>query len=112
MRLMGGDVDPDRDRDQMVLLWIGSTPAVRWMDGCCVGQQTDETSGNVPCPRPDCGNDDAYNGLRTRCVALSLPTNMTMLRKQGQTTCIQQKETATMQKVTPSWSSYFRLNYK
>ncbi|VEL32493.1 unnamed protein product [Protopolystoma xenopodis] len=45
-----------------------------------------ETSGNVPCPRSYSGNDVAYNGLRTRCVPLSLPINMTELRKQGQTT--------------------------
>ncbi|VEL27539.1 unnamed protein product [Protopolystoma xenopodis] len=47
-----------------------------------------ESSGNVPRPRSDSGNNDAYNGLRTRCVHLSLPTNMTELRKQGQTTSI------------------------
>ncbi|VEL18629.1 unnamed protein product [Protopolystoma xenopodis] len=45
-----------------------------------------ETSGNIPHPRSDFGNDRAYNGLRTRFVPLSLPTNMTKLRKQGQTT--------------------------
>ncbi|VEL38638.1 unnamed protein product [Protopolystoma xenopodis] len=37
-----------------------------------------ETSGNVPHPRFDFGNDDAYIVLRTRCVHLS----MTKLRKQ------------------------------
>ncbi|VEL30408.1 unnamed protein product [Protopolystoma xenopodis] len=65
-----------------------------------------ETSGNVPRPRSYSGNDAAYNGLRTRCVPLSLPTNMTKLRKKGQTTSIQRKETATTEKATPSWSSY------
>ncbi|VEL42906.1 unnamed protein product [Protopolystoma xenopodis] len=45
-----------------------------------------ERSGNVPHPRSYSGN--AYNGLRTRCVPLSLPTNITELRKQGQTTSI------------------------
>ncbi|VEL44276.1 unnamed protein product [Protopolystoma xenopodis] len=63
-------------------------------------------SGNVPRPRSDFGNEYAYNGLRTRCVPLSLSTNMTKLRKQVQTTFIQRKETATTQKATPSWSSY------
>ncbi|VEL42044.1 unnamed protein product [Protopolystoma xenopodis] len=66
-----------------------------------------EASWNVPPPRSDFGNDYAYNGLR--CVTLSLPTNMTELRKQGQTTSIQRKVTATTRKDTPSWSSYFRL---
>ncbi|VEL31995.1 unnamed protein product, partial [Protopolystoma xenopodis] len=47
-----------------------------------------ETSGNVARPRYDFGNDHAYNGLRTRCVPLSLPTNMTKLRKHDQTTSI------------------------
>ncbi|VEL18011.1 unnamed protein product [Protopolystoma xenopodis] len=61
-----------------------------------------ETSGNVSPPRSYSGNDDAYNGLGTRCVPLSLPTNMTKFRKQGKTTSIQQKETATTQKTTPS----------
>ncbi|VEL13314.1 unnamed protein product [Protopolystoma xenopodis] len=45
-----------------------------------------ETFENVPRPRFNFGNDHADNELRTRCVRLSLPTNMTMLRKQGQTT--------------------------
>ncbi|VEL19210.1 unnamed protein product [Protopolystoma xenopodis] len=45
-----------------------------------------ETTGNVPRPRSDSGNDDAYNGLRTRCVPLSLPSNILKLRKRGQTT--------------------------
>ncbi|VEL41609.1 unnamed protein product [Protopolystoma xenopodis] len=44
-----------------------------------------ETFGNVPRPWSYSGNDDADNGLRTICVPLSLPANMTMLRKQGQT---------------------------
>ncbi|VEL32660.1 unnamed protein product [Protopolystoma xenopodis] len=48
-----------------------------------------ETSGNLSRPRSDFGNDHAYNGLRTRCVPLSLPTNMAKLRKQSQTTSIQ-----------------------
>ncbi|VEL36860.1 unnamed protein product [Protopolystoma xenopodis] len=48
-----------------------------------------ETLGNVPRPRFNFGNDDADNGLRTRCVLLCLPANMTMLRKKGQTTSIQ-----------------------
>ncbi|VEL30271.1 unnamed protein product [Protopolystoma xenopodis] len=48
-----------------------------------------ETSGNVPRPRSYSGNDAADNGPRTRCVPISLPTNMIMLRKQGQTTSIQ-----------------------
>ncbi|VEL32041.1 unnamed protein product [Protopolystoma xenopodis] len=43
-----------------------------------------ETSGNVPIPRSDSGNDHVYYGLRTRCVPLGLPANMTKLRKQGQ----------------------------
>ncbi|VEL34158.1 unnamed protein product [Protopolystoma xenopodis] len=47
-----------------------------------------ETSGNVPCLRSYSGNDDAYYGLRTGCVPLSLPTNMIELRNQGQTTSI------------------------
>ncbi|VEL43323.1 unnamed protein product [Protopolystoma xenopodis] len=38
-----------------------------------------ETSGNVLRPRSYSGNDNAYNGLRTRCVFLSLPTNVTKL---------------------------------
>ncbi|VEL29534.1 unnamed protein product [Protopolystoma xenopodis] len=45
-----------------------------------------DTFGDVPRPRFNFGNEHADNGLRTRCVPLSLPTNMTMLRKQGQTT--------------------------
>ncbi|VEL23870.1 unnamed protein product [Protopolystoma xenopodis] len=65
-----------------------------------------ETSGNVPRKRSSSGNLDSHNGLRTRCVPLSLPANMTKLRKQSQTTSIQRKETATTQKTTPSWSSY------
>ncbi|VEL30650.1 unnamed protein product [Protopolystoma xenopodis] len=65
-----------------------------------------EMSGNVPRPRSDFGNDHAYNALRTRCVPLSLPTNMTKLRKQGQTASIQRKKTTTTQKASPSWSSY------
>ncbi|VEL21546.1 unnamed protein product [Protopolystoma xenopodis] len=32
-----------------------------------------ETFGNVPPPRFNFGNDHADNGLRTRCVPLSLP---------------------------------------
>ncbi|VEL39623.1 unnamed protein product [Protopolystoma xenopodis] len=36
-----------------------------------------KTSGNVPRPWSYSGNDDAYNGLRTKCVPLTLPTNMT-----------------------------------
>ncbi|VEL18285.1 unnamed protein product [Protopolystoma xenopodis] len=36
-----------------------------------------KTSGNVPDPRSDCGNDNAYNGLRTRRVPLRLHTNIT-----------------------------------
>ncbi|VEL38985.1 unnamed protein product [Protopolystoma xenopodis] len=67
-----------------------------------------ETFGNVPRRLFDFGNDHADNGLRTRCVPLSHPTNMTTLRKQGQTTSIKRKETATTQKSTPSWSSYLR----
>ncbi|VEL22687.1 unnamed protein product [Protopolystoma xenopodis] len=47
-----------------------------------------KTSRNVPRTRSYSGNDDAYNGLLTRCVLLSLPNNMTELRKQGQTTSI------------------------
>ncbi|VEL39451.1 unnamed protein product [Protopolystoma xenopodis] len=45
-----------------------------------------ETFGNVPRPLFNFGNDHADNELRTRCIPLSVPTNMTMLRKQGQTT--------------------------
>ncbi|VEL29148.1 unnamed protein product [Protopolystoma xenopodis] len=45
-----------------------------------------ETSGNVPRPRSDFGNDEAYNGLQTRCVPLSFPINATKLGKRGQTT--------------------------
>ncbi|VEL21474.1 unnamed protein product [Protopolystoma xenopodis] len=44
-----------------------------------------ERSGNVPSPRSDSGNDNAYYELRTRCVSLALSANMTKLRKQGQT---------------------------
>ncbi|VEL22338.1 unnamed protein product [Protopolystoma xenopodis] len=40
-----------------------------------------ETSGNVPRPRSFSGTNYADNGLRTRCVPLSLPTNMTKLRR-------------------------------
>ncbi|VEL28158.1 unnamed protein product [Protopolystoma xenopodis] len=89
-----------------------------WAAGCLRGWYEDqdgmadhadhdavETSGKVPGLRSDFGNDEAYNGLRTRCVPLSRPTNMTKLRKQGQTTSIQRKQTATTQKTTPSWSS-------
>ncbi|VEL10874.1 unnamed protein product [Protopolystoma xenopodis] len=47
-----------------------------------------ETSGKVPCPRLDFENDHVYNGLRTRCVFLSPPINMTKLRRQGQKTSI------------------------
>ncbi|VEL15942.1 unnamed protein product [Protopolystoma xenopodis] len=36
-----------------------------------------ETSGNVPRPRSYSGNDAADNGPRTRCVPISLSTNMT-----------------------------------
>ncbi|VEL36805.1 unnamed protein product, partial [Protopolystoma xenopodis] len=43
---------------------------------------------NVPRPRFNFGNDHADNGLRTTCVPLSLPTIMTKLRKQAQTTSI------------------------
>ncbi|VEL18842.1 unnamed protein product [Protopolystoma xenopodis] len=50
---------------------------------------TGETSENVPRLRSDFGNDHAYNGLRTRCVPICLPTNMTKLRKQGQQTSMQ-----------------------
>ncbi|VEL34283.1 unnamed protein product [Protopolystoma xenopodis] len=64
-----------------------------------------ETSGNVPRPRSDFENDHAHNGLWTRLVPLSLPANMTELRKQDQTTSVQRKETATIQKATPSESS-------
>ncbi|VEL24001.1 unnamed protein product [Protopolystoma xenopodis] len=67
-----------------------------------------ETFGNDPRLRFNFGNDQADNERRTRCVPISLPTNRTMLRKQGQTTFIQRKETATTQKATPSWSSYLR----
>ncbi|VEL13350.1 unnamed protein product [Protopolystoma xenopodis] len=45
-----------------------------------------ETFGNISFPRFYFGNDHADNGLRIRCVPLSLPTNMTKLRKQDQTT--------------------------
>ncbi|VEL10547.1 unnamed protein product [Protopolystoma xenopodis] len=65
-----------------------------------------EASGNVPPPGSDFGNDYTYNGLCTRCVPLSLPTNMTKSITQGETTSMQRKETATIQKATPSWSSY------
>ncbi|VEL07483.1 unnamed protein product [Protopolystoma xenopodis] len=68
-----------------------------------------ETSGKVPRPRYYSGNDHAYNGLRTRCVPLSLPTNMIKLRKQGQTTSKQRNETAAIQKATASWCSYNEL---
>ncbi|VEL30182.1 unnamed protein product [Protopolystoma xenopodis] len=37
-----------------------------------------ETSGNVPRPRSYFGNDHADNGPRTRCVPISLPTNVTI----------------------------------
>ncbi|VEL29507.1 unnamed protein product [Protopolystoma xenopodis] len=45
-----------------------------------------ETSGNVPRPRSYSENDHAYYGLRTRCVTLSLSTNVVKLRRQGQST--------------------------
>ncbi|VEL23830.1 unnamed protein product [Protopolystoma xenopodis] len=48
-----------------------------------------EMSGNVPRSRSNSGNDDAYNGLRTTFVLLSLPTNVNKFGKQGQTTSIQ-----------------------
>ncbi|VEL12124.1 unnamed protein product [Protopolystoma xenopodis] len=41
-----------------------------------------EMSGIVPHPRSDFGNYHAYNGLWTRWVLLSLPTNISKLRKQ------------------------------
>ncbi|VEL31636.1 unnamed protein product [Protopolystoma xenopodis] len=47
-----------------------------------------DPSWSVPRPRSYSGNDEAYNGLRIRCVPLSLPTNMTKLRKQGQSTSV------------------------
>ncbi|VEL17836.1 unnamed protein product [Protopolystoma xenopodis] len=68
-----------------------------------------DTSGNAPRLRSDFGNDHAHNGFRTRCVPLSLSTNMTKLRKQGQTTYIRQ-ETATTQEATASWSTYLLIN--
>ncbi|VEL37836.1 unnamed protein product [Protopolystoma xenopodis] len=40
-----------------------------------------ETSGNVPRPRLNFGNDHADNGPRTRCVPISLPTNVTIQDK-------------------------------
>ncbi|VEL28207.1 unnamed protein product [Protopolystoma xenopodis] len=40
-----------------------------------------ETSWNVPRPRSGSVKYHACNGLRTRCVPLSLPTNMTKLQK-------------------------------
>ncbi|VEL41487.1 unnamed protein product [Protopolystoma xenopodis] len=43
---------------------------------------------NVPRRRFNFGNDHADNRPRNRCVSISLPTNMNMLRKQGQTTSI------------------------
>ncbi|VEL16930.1 unnamed protein product [Protopolystoma xenopodis] len=46
-----------------------------------------KASRNAPSPRPESGNYHAYNGLRTRCVSIGLPANMTKLRKQDQTTC-------------------------
>ncbi|VEL43604.1 unnamed protein product [Protopolystoma xenopodis] len=42
--------------------------------------------GNVPRARFNFGNDHADNGRRIRYVPLSRPSNMTMLRKQDQTT--------------------------
>ncbi|VEL40355.1 unnamed protein product [Protopolystoma xenopodis] len=47
-----------------------------------------ETSVNVLRPWSGSENYHAYIGLRTRYVPLSLPTNMTKLRKQDQTTHI------------------------
>ncbi|VEL13612.1 unnamed protein product [Protopolystoma xenopodis] len=38
-----------------------------------------ETSGNVPRPRSDFVNDHTHNGLGTRRVPLSLPTDMIKL---------------------------------
>ncbi|VEL09619.1 unnamed protein product [Protopolystoma xenopodis] len=64
-----------------------------------------DTSWNAPLPWSDFGNDHAYNGLRTRRLPPSLPTNLPKLRKQGQPTSIQRKEPATTQKATSSWSS-------
>ncbi|VEL39017.1 unnamed protein product [Protopolystoma xenopodis] len=42
-----------------------------------------ETSGNVPRPHSDCINAYAHNGLRTRCILLSLSANMATFRKEG-----------------------------
>ncbi|VEL16260.1 unnamed protein product [Protopolystoma xenopodis] len=42
-----------------------------------VDYDASETSGNVPRLRSDSENDNAYYGLRTRCVPLGLPANMT-----------------------------------
>ncbi|VEL40784.1 unnamed protein product [Protopolystoma xenopodis] len=47
-----------------------------------------ETSVDAPLSESGFGNDFAYNGLRTRCVPLSLPTNIIKLRKQVQTTSL------------------------
>ncbi|VEL07395.1 unnamed protein product [Protopolystoma xenopodis] len=40
-----------------------------------------ETSGHVQYPRSDFGNEHEYDGHRTRCVPLSLPTNMTKVKQ-------------------------------
>ncbi|VEL08974.1 unnamed protein product [Protopolystoma xenopodis] len=65
-----------------------------------------QTSGNVPDTRSDSGTYHVHYGLQTMCVPPGLPTDMTRLPKQGQTTSIQRKETATIQKARPSWFSY------
>ncbi|VEL31534.1 unnamed protein product [Protopolystoma xenopodis] len=47
-----------------------------------------EMSEKVSNPGSNFGNNQAYNALRTRYVPQSLSTNVTKLRKQGQTTSI------------------------
>ncbi|VEL38761.1 unnamed protein product [Protopolystoma xenopodis] len=44
------------------------------------------TSGYVPHPRSDTGDNQAYYGLWTRCAPIGLPANMTNLRILGHTT--------------------------
>ncbi|VEL20263.1 unnamed protein product [Protopolystoma xenopodis] len=68
---------------------------------------------NVPSPLSDAGNEDNYyvRRLWTMYVLLSRPDNKTELRKRGQRTSINRKETATISEATASSSSDLQLNY-
>ncbi|VEL08999.1 unnamed protein product [Protopolystoma xenopodis] len=65
-----------------------------------------ETFGNVTHPRFNFGNAHAGNGLRNRCVPLSLPTNMTKLRKQGLNPCGSQTANSAGQTISILQSDY------